>query len=193
MEADKEGFPVHLLSDATETTAKMDWRARYSQTLVEVLQRVEHDWAKPKGFRRLLQNSIIFLADWLPFLAFGAMATVLLWQYFMAENRAENRFAWSDLLLPPMVALLVMIILHLIIAIVLPLRWQAIRSEFEHQLENRLQDELETAYCRLPGETASAMVDERRQVEKFLGEVREVSAWLAEREQAASIAGLYGK
>jgi energy-coupling factor transporter ATP-binding protein EcfA2 len=178
VEADKEGFPVHLLSDATETTAKMDWRARYSQALVEVLQRVEHDWAKPKGFRRLLQNSIIFLADWLPLLAFGAMATVLLWQYFMVE---DMKFAWYDLLKPPMVALLVMILLHVIIAIFLPLRWQAIRSEFEHQLEIRLQDELETAYCRLPGDLAGAMVDERRQVDKFLGEVREVSGWLAER------------
>jgi hypothetical protein len=189
VEADKEGFPVHLLAEPTDAAAKIDWRARYSQALVEVLQRVEHDWAKPKGVRRLLQNTIIFLADWLPILAFGGMATVLLWQYFMEGQR----FSWSDLLLPPMAALLVMILLHMFIAIFLPLRWQAIRSEFEHQLEDRLRDELEAAYCQLPGDIARAMVDEQKQVDKFLGDIREVSGWLNEREQAASIAGLYGK
>jgi len=190
VEADKEGFPVHLLAEPTETAAKIDWRARYSQALVEVLQRVEQDWAKPKGVRRLLHNTIIFLADWLPLLAFGGMGTVLLWQYFMMENK---EFSLYELLKPPMVALLVMILLHVVIAIFLPLRWQAIRSEFEHQLENRLKDELETIYCQVPGEIARAMVDERRQVDKFLGDIREVSGWLSEREQAASIAGLYGK
>ncbi len=117
------------------------------------------------------------------------MGTVLLWQYFIDGRE----FGLNHLLLPPMVALLVMILLHVIIAIVLPLRWQAIRSEFEHQLEDRLKDELETAYCRLPGDIARAMVEERRQVDKFLGDIREVSGWLDEREQAASIAGLYGK
>ncbi|HMF19552.1 MAG TPA: GTPase [Gemmataceae bacterium] len=189
VEADKEGFPVHLLAEPTDAAAKLDWRARYSQALVEVLERVEHDWAKPRGVRRVLQNTIIFLADWLPLLAFGGMGTVLLWQYFM-EGR---EFGWNHLLLPPMVALLVMILLHVFIAIFLPLRWQAIRSEFEHQLEDRLKDELESAYCKLPGEVAHAMVDEQKQVDKFLGDIREVSGWLSEREQAASIAGLYGK
>jgi hypothetical protein len=37
------------------------------------------------------------------------------------------------------------------------------------------------------------LLGERRQVEQFLGEIREVSGWLEKREQAASIAGLYGK
>jgi len=37
------------------------------------------------------------------------------------------------------------------------------------------------------------MMDEQKQVDKFLGDIREVSGWLSEREQAASIAGLYGK
>lgn len=189
VEADKEGFPVHLLTEATEAVAKTDWRARYSQALVEVLQKVEQNWAKPTGARRLLHNSIVFLADWLPLLVFGGMATVLLWQYTMAGRE----FHWNDLLLPPAASLLVMVLLHVIIAIVLPLRWQAIRGEFEHQLEERLRNDLESAYCQVPSDIAHAMQDERRQVDKFLGDVHEVSGWLSEREQAASIAGLYGK
>jgi hypothetical protein len=37
------------------------------------------------------------------------------------------------------------------------------------------------------------MLAERRQNENFLKEIHEVASWLAEREQAASVAGLYGK
>jgi hypothetical protein len=189
VQADKEGFPLALLTEETESAAQQDWRARNSQALVEVLQHVEHEWAKPSGLRRLLQAIIIFLADWLPLLAFGGMATILLWQY---TNESRD-FAWNHLLLPPMVALVVMILLHILIAVFLPMRWQAIRSEFTRQLEKRLETELETAFCRLPPALAQKMQEERRQVEDFLREVREVRSWLERREQDASVAGLYGR
>jgi hypothetical protein len=92
-----------------------------------------------------------------------------------------------------MVMLLVLIVLHVLIAILLPLRWQAIRAEFERQLESRLLAELERGYCGAPTEVAEALLAERRHVEQFLGEIREVTGWLEKREQAAAIAGLYGK
>jgi hypothetical protein len=92
-----------------------------------------------------------------------------------------------------MVTLLVMIVLHVIIAIFLPLRWPAIRSEFARQLEGRLLSVLESTYCRIPTDIAQTMEEEKRQVEKFLGETREVAGWLEQREQGVSIAGLYGK
>ncbi len=190
VQADKEGFPVNLLADPAEAAARKDWRSLYSQTLVDVLQRVEREWAKPSGVRKLLQGALVFLADWLPLLAFGAMGTILLGRYAFEVNKT---FQWGDLLLPVMVMFMVMIVLHVIIAIFLPLRWSAIRSEFAQQLQKRLQQELESAYCPLPRELARALDEERRQVEKFQGEVREVANWLAQREEAASIAGLYGK
>lgn len=188
VQADGEGFPVNLLADLTEAAAKKDWRALYSHNLVAVLEKVEREWARPSGARRFLQGTLVFLADWLPLLSFGAMGTILLWQYTM-EGRT---FLWGDLLLPVMVVLMVMIVLHVVIAIFLPLRWPAIRSEFGHYLENRLQTELESAYCPLPMDVARAMEDEKRQIETLLGEVREVAQWLQQREQAASIAELYG-
>ncbi len=117
------------------------------------------------------------------------MGVSLLWQYTMQDRR----FQWSDLLLPFVVMVMVMIILHVGIAILLPLRWQAIRAEFEGHLEGRLRTELERGYLAAPGEVAQTLLGERRQVEQFLGEIREVGGWLEKREQAASIAGLYGK
>ena len=39
---------------------------------------------------------------------------------------------------------------------------------------------------------AGKLAEERQRVEKLIGEVREVAAWLEKREQHASIAGLYG-
>jgi hypothetical protein len=83
--------------------------------------------------------------------------------------------------------------LHILIVLVLPVRWSAIRGEFQKQLERRLQKELENAYGSIPLDVAEELRQERRQVEQLLGENREIAAWLSQREQAASIAGLYGK
>jgi hypothetical protein len=189
VEADKEGFPVELLTGPTENTAKLDWRMRYSHSLIETLDKVEREWSTPSGIRRWLQAVIVFFADWLPLLAFGGMGTLLLWQYTM-ESRD---FGWNHLFLPPMVAFLSMILLHIIIAMFLPLRWPAIRAEFQRHLEERLMNELEAAYGELPTEVARGLLEEKRAVEKYVSETREVGGWLEQREQAASIAGLYGK
>jgi energy-coupling factor transporter ATP-binding protein EcfA2 len=189
--ADQHGFPVELLSEPTEAVAYLDWQARYSQTLSETLGRVEHDWSRPSGPRRWLQHLLIFLADWLPLLAFAGMVTILLWQYTM--DRPSREFRWGDLLLPVMVTLLVLVILHIVIALFLPLRWQAIRNEFALKLEDRLRGELAEAYTRVPTDVAESLQRERVRVEKMLGDIREVAGWLEQREKAASIESLYGR
>jgi hypothetical protein len=136
-----------------------------------------------------VQEAIIFLADWLPLATLVTVAGVLLWGYVM-EGRP---FAWGDLFPLGMSVLMVLIILHVVIAVFLPLRWPAIRTEFQRQLERRLQADLEEAYACLPGEVAQTMKQERHQVEDLLSEVAEVVAWLEKREQAASIAAMYGR
>ncbi len=142
LEADTLGFPLKYLMARTEAAAKIDWRGRHAQAMMEVLGQVEHSWSKPSGTRRLLQGTIIFLADWVPLLACGGMGISLLWQYTMNSRP----FNWGDLLLPLVVMIMVMIILHVFIALFLPLRWQAIRAEFERHLETRLRAELEGGY-----------------------------------------------
>ena len=189
LDADTLGFPLKLLSDPTEKAARLDWRSRNAQAMTDVLSQVEHSWSKPTGTRRFLQAAMVLLADWVPLLACAGMGVRLLWQYTMQDRH----FQFSDLLLPFVVMVMVMIVLHVGIAILLPLRWQAIRAEFESHLESRLRSELERGYLSLPGDLAQTLLAERRQVEQFLGEIQEVSGWLESREQAASIAGLYGK
>ncbi len=188
VEADQQQFPLQLLAEPTENAAALDWRSRHAHLLVEVLGQVENAWVNPQGLRRWLHGGIVLLADWLPLLACAGMGAKLIYDY----TGGERSFQLGDLLLPLVVILLVLVVMHVLIALFLPLRWLAIRAEFHTRLQQRLQTELAETYCRLPAEVAEALQQERSTVEQFLGEVREVAGWLGQREQAASIAGMYG-
>jgi energy-coupling factor transporter ATP-binding protein EcfA2 len=188
--ADEQGYPLSLLTDPTEGASCTDWRQRYAVALTEVLGRVEHEWARPTGPRRLVQAVVVLLADWLPLLALLGAIAVPLWRYF---TQSDYKPALSDFLLPLAVLLSVLVLLHVLIALLLPLRWLAIRGEFQRQLERRLLAELESVYGNLPEDVSRLLSDERHEVEQLLGEVREVAGWLRQREESAAIAGLYGK
>jgi hypothetical protein len=194
IEAGEQGFPVALLTPAVEGVSRADWRQRHAQTLIEVLQHVETHWTRPTGVRRFLYGFVVFLADWLPLVALLAALVYLLWQYFKPLGGYEyHPLGWIDLLLPLIVLLIVLVILHILIVLLLPLRWGAIRGEFQRQLQDRLQEELEGAYDTLPVQLAESLQEERRRVEELLAATREVAGWLEQREQAASVAGLYGR
>jgi hypothetical protein len=187
--ADGEQFPLDVLSEPVESAAKIDWRQRYAQLLVEVLDQIEQQWARPTGTRRWLQNGLVWLANQMPLVSLLTVAILLLWRY-LYEGRP---FQWGDLLLPVIVVFIVLVILHVLITLLLPMRWQAIRGEFQRELGRRLEAELRAAYLAIPTDLAEALERERRQVEQLLNETRDVAAWVAQREQAANIAGLYGK
>ncbi len=189
VEADNLGFPLEVLTEPTESAAKLEWRQRYARALIEVLAQVEQQWARPTGPRRWLQGGVIFLADWLPSLTFLGAGIWLLYQYFM-QGRS---LALGDIMLPIIALLAVLVMLHIGIALVMPMRWPAMRGEFLRHLERRLQTELESAYAPIPGDVAQIMRQERRQVEQLAVQTREVASWLEQREHDASIAGLYGK
>jgi energy-coupling factor transporter ATP-binding protein EcfA2 len=189
VEADTLGIPLGLLSEPAEALTRLDWRGRYAQAMIEVITTVERSWSQPTGARRWLQKSIILLADWVPGLACFTMGTVLLWEYMYVGRR----FEWLDLLLPLAVVFFVLIVLHVMIALLLPLRWNAIRAQFHEQLQKRLRAELEQDFHQILTDVAQDVLAERRQNENFLKEIGEVSTWLAAREQAASIVNMYGK
>jgi energy-coupling factor transporter ATP-binding protein EcfA2 len=189
VEADALGIPVQMLGDATESVNKLDWKARHSQAMIDILSAVEREWSNPTGVKSWVQRGLIVAANGLPVLGFGVMGTLLLWDYTM-NGRGFN---WSDLLLPAVVVLLILVLMHVLIAVVLPLRWPAIRAEFEARLRKRLQGEMVEYYCQVPLDLARETGAERRDAEQILGEVREVTSWLEQREQAASIVNLYGR
>jgi energy-coupling factor transporter ATP-binding protein EcfA2 len=192
VEADAHGFPLALLSEPVEAAAKMDWRTRYAQTLGEVLQEVEQQWSRPTGVRRWVQTGLVFLADWSPPLALLAACVALLWRYFDPYGRGYQ-VQLSDALLPPAVTLIVLIVMHLLITLLLPLRWRNIRGAFRGQLEKRLQAALAAVYAPLPTDVADRLRQERQRVEALQKETQDVAGWLREREQSASIVGLYGR
>jgi hypothetical protein len=191
VEADGQGYPVNLLTPAVESAARLDWRQRYALALSEVLQQVEAQWSRPTGARRWLHTVVIWVADWLPPVVLLAALVNLLLHYFDPWGRGYQ-IGWIDLFLPLIVVLVVLIVLHILITVLLPLRWTAIRGEFRRRLEARLTEEMEGVYGPLPAQVAESLRAEREQVEQLLGETREVAGWLEQRQQAASVAGLYG-
>jgi hypothetical protein len=188
VEADHQGFPLDVLSEPIEARSALDWRQRYAGSLNEVLQQVEQQWARPTGMRRFTQGAIVWLGNWVPPVALLAALVVLLWRYFY--DKADLHL--PDMLMPLAILLAVLVVLHLLITWVLPLRWPAIRGEFRRRLEERVRQELDSIYAPIPGDVAAALQEERRRVEKLAAETGEVAAWLRQREQSASIAGLYG-
>jgi hypothetical protein len=191
VEADTQGYPLAVLTGPVESLALLDWRQRYAQALSEILAQVEKNWARPRGARAAVQGVLVWLANWLPPLALLAALVNLLWRFFDPQ-KVGYQVQLADTLLPLAVVLVVLIILHVLVTLLLPLEWRAIRVEFHDRLEDRLRHDLEGVYAAVPGDVAEALREERRAVEKLAADVREVAAWLERREQSASIAGLYG-
>lgn len=189
VEADKHGFPVNLLEESAGKAAKADWREIYAQGMIDVLTAVEQEWAKPRGLRGLGRRVILLLCDWVPLLLLVAAAAVPLWRYFYDSQMPDL----VHFLLPLVVLVLVLMLLHVLIKVFLPFRWEAIRGEFERRLGQRLRTDMERIFAAVPGNVVEVLQGERRRVEEILKEVREVAGWLEQREQAASILGLYGK
>jgi energy-coupling factor transporter ATP-binding protein EcfA2 len=190
--ASDQGFPLGPLSDPVEAVGKIDWRQRHARALSEVLQRVEKQWTKPTGTGRIVQSGLVLLADYLPPLALLIGFLILLWRVNDPYNVGYPP-SLSHVFLPLMALISVLVILHLLIVLLMPLRWSAIRGEFGRQLASRIREDLESAYNPAPTEVAEALRQERRQVEKLAGEVEEVATWLGEREHSATgIEGLYG-
>ncbi len=188
VQASEQGFPLNLLNDPTEAAAKLDWRSRYSQALIEVLGQVEHQWTKPTGWRKGLRNTVVILANFLPPLVLLVTVGLIVTQILRLE-RIPNL---TDFLVPVAAMAATMFLMHVLIVLYLPLRWSAIRSQLRTLLEKRLNSDLEAVYGGIPNEVVAQLTQERKQIEKMQGEVREVTEWLESREKAASIVGLYG-
>jgi hypothetical protein len=192
--ADQERFPVSLLSEPTENVSKLNWRQRFSSILIEVLHDVESQWSQPTGPRRWIQTVLVLLGDLLPLAALLGSSLFLLNEYFgfFGTSNRLGDFKLSHLFLPLVAVLLVLIILYVVIIILLPIRWPKIRGSFHRLLTRKLQEELQAVYLPLPQEIADALKAERLQIEQLILASKEVSGWLREREQAATISSLYG-
>jgi energy-coupling factor transporter ATP-binding protein EcfA2 len=193
VDADAQGFPLPILRDPVESLAKIDWRQRYAQAMSETLTEIETTWTEPTGVRSYVQTAIVLGANWLPPIALLATLIVLLWRFFDPMGTGPGQsLSMTQMLVPVFVVLAVLVIMHLLIILLMPLRWAAIRNEFRVRLENRLRSELEGVYSGIPGDVAARLQEERSRVNKLVNDTEEVAVWLDRYEKSASVAGLYG-
>lgn len=189
VEANGQGFPLAILNGRTADAARLDWDERYTRAVVDSLTEVERDLTNPTGGKALLRDAIRLLANYLPEGVLIASIFLLLWRFFV-EDFTPSLF---HIFLPLFVTLGTLVLLHVLVSLVFPLRWPAIREQFQQTLETRLNAEYERAYLPIPKELAAGVLAERKVVDGIAAETAEVSEWLAARESAAHVGELYGR
>ncbi len=189
VEADQRGFPLALLNDRTAETARLDWEQRTTRAVVDALTEVERQATRPTGWRKYLRGAVGLLGNVLPELVLVGSIIVILY-LFIVEQWVPSL---AQMLIPLYMTLGVLVLMHVVILTVLPVRWAAIRGEFRSRLAERLREEFGRTFLPIPGELAAAVADEKRQVEELVGETKQVAAWLRDREEAANVGDLYGR
>jgi hypothetical protein len=188
VEGDQKGFPLNLLSEPTNAGGRLDWRERATRGVIDALEEVEREAIHPTGWRRAVRGALGMLANSLPELSLIGTAGLLLYN-FIVKQETPGLFQMSLVVLIP---LMVVMVFHLLILLLLPVRWPAIRDRFRERLGVKLREELERVYLAIPAEIAAALSDERRQIDSLLAETQEVSGWLADKQHAAQVMELYG-
>jgi hypothetical protein len=188
VEGDHKGFPLNLLHEPTNAVGRLDWRERVTRSVMDALAEVEREATQPTGWRKYVRGTLTGLANTLPELSLVATAVVLLWNFFL-HGETPGVFGVSLIVLIPLV---VIVVFQLLIVLLLPVRWPAIRERFRSKLEEKLVAELKRAYLPVPDDLAAGLTDERKQIDTLIAETKQVSAWLAERQHAAQVGELYG-
>jgi len=189
VDADQRGFPLHLLADRTAEATKLNWEERYTRNLIEALGEVEQEVTRPTGWRKIVRGGITLLANAAPTLTMLGSIILVLYKVF-AEGEAPTLVL---LLMPLYLTLAVLILMQVVISIALPVKWAAIRGEFQSRLERKLREEFGRVFLPIPNEIATAVKEERVQAEKLASETKQVADWLIEREHAAHVGELYGR
>jgi 50S ribosome-binding GTPase len=189
VEADQRGFPPELLPGPVGEIERQDWHKRYEEALNESLNHVEQQWSRPTGVRAWLQRAIVLLTNVVPELTLVGSILVMLYRFIVSQDMPWSLVA---ILTPFLLTVAVLILFHLLVNWVLPLRWPNIRGEFRRQLEKRIDERLTAAYAPLPGEINEQLAAERRQIGQLLNEADEVRGYVDRQQQAANIEELYG-
>lgn len=189
VEADQRGFPLTLLNDRTAETARLDWEERTTRAVVDALTEVEREATRPTGWRKYARGAVGLLGNALPELVLVGSIIVILY-LFIVEQWVPTL---AQMLIPLYMTLGVLVLMHVVILTVLPVRWTAIRGEFRSRLAEKLRDEFGRTFLPVPDELAAAVAAEKKQVEEIAGETRQVADWLRDREEAAHVGELYGR
>src|SRR5262249_6100819 len=91
VEAARHRSPPNLLNGPAHEAARTDWQVRYDRALVDALAEVERSCTRPHGIRRVLQVTLVTLANFLPELVFVAAFLLLLWRVFFSGRCPASR------------------------------------------------------------------------------------------------------
>lgn len=186
--ANERGFPGELLAPRVKELANLDWRGQFQSAVGDALGQVEREWSQPTGSRRLLRGGLVVLANIVPELTFVGTVLLLMWRLVMKDQP----LSLGTVLVPFVLTLAVLMVFHLLIHLLLPLRWSAIRHDFRKRLEAIIADRLVEGYAPAPAALASELAAERVAVDRLAREVADLSELLDSRRQAAHIDAMYG-
>ena len=195
VEAETQGFPLAILTDPVEALAKIDWRQRYAQGLTRgAATQVEKQWTQPTGVRRWSGDA--GAPGGLGCRRWRCWRRCSTCSFASSTRGTTTRDAptvgWIHVFLPLMVCMGVLVILQLLIAAAAAALGRHPRRVPQAAGSARSPGTGKACIWRSPGDLATKLTEERQRVEKLVGEVHEVAVWLEQREQHASIAGLYG-
>lgn len=189
VEADQRGFPLALLSDRTTDAARGPWEDRFARALVDALAGAEAEVANPTGWRKTVRGGLYFLGNTLPSAVLLTSLIVILYRFFMEESFSASLVL---ILMPVYLTLGTLILLHVLIGTLLPVRWATIREDFRNRLRDSLSGQLSGVFGPIPDDMAAVIREEKKQAEALVAETNQVAEWLNDREQAAHIGELYG-
>ena len=187
--ADGAGFPLRLLADRTAAAGRRPWDDEVAQETAAALGEVEQQAVEPTGWRKPVRGLVGLLGNLLPELVLVGSILVILYNAIVRQQMPESL---GVVLMPLVLTLGVCVVLHLLILAALPVRWAGVRGEFRSRLRGRLEGLLGRTYPPALAEAAAAVAAERVRVGELAGEVTKAAGWLADRERAADIGGLYG-
>jgi GTPase Era involved in 16S rRNA processing len=187
--ADGEGFASDLLAPRLKELTALDWRGQLGGAVSDALGTVEREWVNPRGGHRLLRGGLVLLANIIPELTFVGSVVMMLWNWFMIK---DYQLTLGSVLVPFVLTLAVLMVFHVLIHLLLPLRWPAIRAAFQSRLEDTTRERLAAAFLPAPAAVATELAAERKRVENLAGQVRELTELLEARRQTARIDSLYG-
>ncbi len=188
--ADGAGFPLRLLSDRATAAGRQPWDDEVAAETAAALAEVEQQAVEPTGWRKPVRGLVGLLGNLLPEAVLVGSILVILWNAIVRGHVPESL---GVVLMPLVLTLGVCVVLHLLVLAALPVRWGAVRGEFRSRLRGRLEGLLNRTYPPALAAAAAAVAAERQRVDELSGEVRKAAGWLAERERAADIGGLYGR
>ncbi|MFL5328072.1 MAG: GTPase [Gemmataceae bacterium] len=186
--ANAKGLPGDLVQPRLQELSALDWRGQFESALNESLTVVERGWTHPSGAKRLLRGALILLANYVPEITFVGSVCVLLWNSIVKGYPTSL----SSVFVPFVLTLAVLMLFHVLIHLLLPLRWPAIRGDFRRYVRVAVRDRLISAYSPVPERVAGEVAKERATIDAMTSQVREMQALLNARRQTARIDSLYG-